>query len=223
LFAFGLLFACKSAPPVQLHQRSASPVADDYEKILAENTRRAQVYDFMENKVDLRATYHSPAFKQAFSTARSGFYGRSAEHIENVLMGREPKRDPIQDFSKVLEPFQDPDKRELKANEVETFFVAFYSTDQNYRSLDADDSIWDTKLFVDGGEAHIPVKIKQLRRDPSLDQIYPYLAKLDQIYLMSFRAQDEAGRDLFPAGIKGFTLQVVSKLADAKLVWKVKG
>lgn len=214
------LLGCQSPGPVLVRSQVQAPSAKDYAQILAAHTRRAHVYDFFADKVDLRATYHSSAFKQAFRSARAGFYGRTAELIDLYLQDRKPPASALESLADVVKPFnQAPEKPDPETLGSESFLVAFYVSDQAYRALDADDSIWDVTLTVDGGPALKPVKIDRLRRDPSLDQIYTYLNKLDQVYWLRFAKIQDDGRPTISDNAKHMTLRVVSKLADARLQW----
>jgi len=221
---FGLsLISCQSPGPVSLSPKLQSPAASDYNTILGQYTRRDHVYAFFADKVDLRATFHSPAYKQAFAAAKPQFHGRSAELIDLYLRDQKPAPTPLQALSQVVKPFsaqaQDTARPPQKTL---SFLLAFYVADQDYRSLDADDSIWDIELRVDDRAPQKPLKLERLRRDPSLDQVYPYLNKLDQIYWLRFAPTDKQGQPLLGPDAKKMQLRVVSKIADAKVQWDLR-
>ncbi len=213
-----LLAACQSAAPVRLAERRPAPASDDYQTVLGEHTRRAHIYDWLADQVDVHATYHGRGFKQAFAAARGDFHGRAVEEIERILAGRAPEQSPLAQFSEVVKPFAEETPSKPALATADSFFVAFYAADQSQRSLLGDDSIWDVSLSVDDGPALRPSKIEQLRRTPSLDQVYPYLDKLDISYLIYFH--DAQGQAPIGSGTGAFTLRIVSKLADAQLVWQ---
>ena len=215
------LISCQRPGPVSISSTLQAPAAADYQDILQRYTRRDHVYDFFADKVNLRATFHSPAYIQAFSAARSQFHGRSAELIDLYLHDQKPAPSPLQSLSKVIKPFNQKAAANADAQaKTLSFLLAFYVANQDYRSLDADDSIWDIQLRVDDKEPLNPLSIERLRRDPSLDQVYPYLNKLDQIYWLRFSPQDADGQDLLSPEARQMTLRVVSKIADAKVLWK---
>lgn len=215
------LLSCQSPGPVSIAAQVNSPAASDYEEVLNNYTRRDHVYDFFADKVDLRATFHSPAFVQAFTAAKAQFHGRSAELIDLYLHDQKPAPSPLQSLSSVVKPFnKDADVKADAPAKTLNFLLAFYVSDQDYRSLDADDSIWDIELRVDDKEPLKPLNIERLRRDPSLDQVYPYLNKLDQIYWLRFSATDADGQPVLESSARKMQLRVVSKIADAKLLWK---
>jgi len=219
LCAPALFAACQSAGLVRLAARSTAPAASDYEKILDENTRRAHVYDWLDAVTDVRATYHSPAFKQAFGAARESFQGKAADKVEATLFGRALPQDPIEQFADVVRPFASSAPAKVDLSNSETFFVAMYVADQENRWLTHDSTIWEVTLSVDHGPPIKPLKIESVRRTPSLDQVYPYLDKLDLPYVMYFAPTTDDGKPLFSSSTKTFTLRIVSKIADAKLTW----
>ena len=96
-----------------------------------------------------------------------------------------------------------------------------YVADQENRWLNHDSTIWEVTLSVDNGAPVKPLKIESVRRTPSLDQVYPYLDKLDIPYVMYFAPTQADGSPLFSSSTKTFTLRIVSKIADAKLTWDV--
>jgi hypothetical protein len=126
----------------------------------------------------------------------------------------------VEQLGEVVRPFDDSMPVELDTSQAETFLLALYVADQEHRSIDHDGSIWDVTLSVDGGAVIEPIKIERLRRTPSLDQVYPFLAKLDVPYMLYFPPRNAAGQPLIPPSSKRFTLRVVSKLADAQLTWE---
>lgn len=221
LGAAALLLGCQSAGPVRLAARSSAPAAADYEIILAENTRRAHVYDWLDAVTDVRATFHSPAFKQAFAVAREQFQGKAADKVEATLFGKALPRDPVEQFADVVRPFAESAPASVDLSNAETFFVAMYVADQENRWLTHDSTIWEVTLSVDNGAPVKPLKIESVRRTPSLDQVYPYLDKLDIAYVMYFAPTRDDGSPLFSSSTKTFTLRIVSKIADAKLTWDV--
>ncbi|MBN2360960.1 MAG: hypothetical protein JXR83_16005 [Deltaproteobacteria bacterium] len=221
LLAIAALVACQSTGPVHIGERSARPAAGDYEQILAEHTRRAHVYDWLDAVVDVRATYHSPAFKQAFAAARARFQGRAADRVEATLFGRALPKDPIEQFADVVRPFADSVPAGPDLSDAETFFVAMYVADQENRWLTHDSTIWEVALNVDGGPPVEPLRIESVRRTPSLDQVYPYLDKLDTPYVFYFAPTSADGRPLISSSTRSFTLRIVSKIADAKVTWQV--
>jgi hypothetical protein len=169
----------------------------------------------------VRATFHSPAFKQAFSAARSRFQGKAADKIDAMLFGRALPADPLEQFADVVRPFASSAPEQLDLTNAESFFVAMYVADQENRWLTHDSTIWEVTLSVDNGAPIKPLKIESVRRTPSLDQVYPYLDKLDIPYVIYFAPTRDDGSPLFSSSTRTFTLRIVSKIADARLTWDV--
>jgi len=115
---FGLaLISCQSPGPVSISPKLQSPAAADYQDILASYTRRDHVYAFFADKADLRATFHSMAYKQAFAAAKAQFHGRSADLIGLYLQDQKPAPTPLQSLSEVVKPFNAKPEDEAQAQE----------------------------------------------------------------------------------------------------------
>lgn len=211
------LATCAQSTEVRLAPREQIK-ADGYPAILEEHTRRAHVYDLFEDMVHVRATYHSAAFRHAFAAGRSRFQGRSADAVERILTGKEPDDDPLNQVSDVMAPFEKNRPASFDPSSCETFFIAFYVSNQEYRALDERSSIWDLFLEVEGQPPVKPLRYERLRLDPSLTQIYPYLDKLDIPYVVYFPRADASGQHPIAPG-RTFKLRFASKLATAILTW----
>jgi hypothetical protein len=220
LVVTGALACGTASGPVQIRARPSAPAADAYAEILDAHTRRAHIYDWLADRVDVRATYLSPAYRQAYQAARQGFHGKAAERIDEILGMRARVADPIEGFADVIRPFSASPTVEHDLADSESFFVAFYAADQSYRTIHDDSTIWDTTLSVDGRPGVKPFKFERLRRTPSLDQVYPYLDKLDLAYVLYFPKSVD-GRPLIPADARSLELRIVSKHADARLRWEL--
>ncbi|MFH1812466.1 MAG: hypothetical protein ABIJ09_27280 [Pseudomonadota bacterium] len=216
----GLLSCQSPGGPVRVSSRASAPAADAYAEILAEHSRRAHVYDWLADSMDLRATYHSAAYRQAFFAARETFHGKAVERMAEILSNTARTPDPIEEFAEVARPFAATQPAKPSLTDSESFFVALYVADQNYRTIHDDSTIWDTTLSVDGQPGLKPFHIERMRRSPSLEQVYPYLDKLDMAYVLYFPKQVD-GRPLIPTTAKKLELRVVSKIADARLTWEL--
>lgn len=209
LLAAATLAGCNTAGPVKL---SSAPAETSWDAIVAEHTRRHEVYHELIREADLRATLITPRFRKAFQDHRAAFAGRIADDLrmEFVALGQRPD-----------EGVDAPMLNGPKAEEEVLVVVAFYARDQSNTDLAASDSIWTTELIR--GKAHVrPKKIEPWRYDPAVVAIFPHVDRFDQIYLMRFPLVDaKTGVALLSPGGPPLVLDVKSALAHARVQWEM--
>ena len=174
-------------------------------------TRRTQPYAHLTvREADLRATLITPRLRKAFLDHRSEFHGGFA---------REMAQDLVQ-MGSADEGVDAPAKSRPDAEEQVLVFVAIYATDQKERDLAARNSIWDTKLVRDGAAVK-PIKIETLKLSPAVNEVFPFVDRFDEVYLLRFPLVDAQGHSFLTAGGAPLRLEIKSAEADAVVEWQL--
>ncbi len=126
-------------------------------------TRTAKLYDVLDDVAFATATYQSP-------TVRAARVDRIAEWKGSLPAERQAALD----------------REKAEAAEGEEFLLAFFTDDRRANDLMNEKSTWRVALVVNGNEQALPVKISLVRRDPTLQKLYPFVTDFDTIYRVRF-------------------------------------
>jgi hypothetical protein len=183
-----------------------APAAAGWESALAEATRRVEVYDGAMRQADLRAALLTPRLRKAFLDDRARFHGAFAAQAQRewIAMGNP---DEGVDAPMRAGPPGDGDV---------LVFVAFYAADQKNRSLATRTSIWDVAL-VRGDHRVRPTTIDDVRWSPAVAEVFPFVDRFDDLYLLRFPGVAPGGAAVLAEG--PLSLQVRSALADCVVGW----
>lgn len=184
---------------------SAAPLErSDWATVLAEHTRRAESFDWTVRQADLRAALVTPRLRKAFLDGREGFHGKLAAEFQTELVG-------------LGEPDEGVDAPMKAAPDAESdivILVALYVTDQKNRDISASYTIWDTTLAV--GEQRLrPKKMETLRNSPAAAEVFPFIDRFDDLYLLRFAGP-------LPAQGGPLKLELHSARARAAVEWTLK-
>src|SRR5688572_791877 len=120
---------CVTARQEQLTLQPTGGVrAEDYNEILKRWTRDDEVYDGLDSKLFVSATFHSPEFRRAFAMRHTDVYGQGSEEAGRLLL-------------------TSPEAEE----HLEFFFSASTSSPQ-WNDFDKENSIWRVTLEGEGNE-----------------------------------------------------------------------
>ena len=176
----------------------------DWRTVLAEHTRQAESFDWAVRQADLRATLVTPRLRKAFLDARPSFHGELARELNVELVG-------------MGEPDEGVDAPMRAAPESEgqiVVLVALYITDQKNRDISASYTIWDTELVI-GDRRVRPTKMETLRNSPAAAEVFPFIDRFDDLYLLRFPGP-------LPAAGGPIRLELKSALASAGVEWQLK-
>jgi hypothetical protein len=170
-----------------------------WERAVEQWSRQHRVYEVWSDRMNARATYHSPALRKAFTSHRERFHG---------------------DFSNFM-------KRELtdlggdgQSENFHSFFVASYVSWRRYDQLAHAHTIWTLTLESDNGARVAAEKVKELKTTPAVREVYPYVDdRYDRTYLVHFPMADREGKPLITAQTRRFTLRISSAYSEATLIW----
>ena len=199
--ALSLAAGCanRRARPAVLHGPSEKLSARDYPKVLETWTRGDKVYQGLDNKLYVTATFHSPELRRAFAIAFPDIYGHG---------GRITRRELVELTDDI--------------EEYHTFFVVAFTPVRAWNDFHKDDSIWRlTLLSADRSTFIEPEEIQSIKIDENLRAVYSYVGRFDEAYLVRFKLADKTGKPLVPVGAESFTLRIASALGVAELTWEL--
>tara|TARA_Y100001934_G_C12317815_1_gene758465 strand:- start:1078 stop:1725 length:648 start_codon:yes stop_codon:yes gene_type:complete len=177
---------------------SESMSASDYPKVLETWTRSSKIYDSLESKAFVTATFHSPEFRRAFAAAFPEIYG----HGGNIT------RRELVDLTDNIEQYLN-------------FFVSIYTANPKWNDLAKIDSIWQLSLTGERDIAVKPAAVIPVKLDANLRAVYPYIGRFDKAYLVRFPLTDPLNRLVVPTSSQGFGLRIASALGKTSLEWQL--
>jgi hypothetical protein len=77
-------------------------------------------------------------------------------------------------------------KEKAEMAEGEEFLLAFFTDDRRANDLATDKGTWRISLLVNGTEQAVPAKVSVVKRDPTLQVLYPYITEFDTLYRVRF-------------------------------------
>ncbi len=126
-------------------------------------TRKAKLYDVLDDVAFATATYQSPAVREARVDRMAIWRGSLPAERDAALA-----------------------KEKADAAEGEEFLLAFFTEDRRANDLATDRGTWRVALVVDGREQALPVKVTTVKRDPTIQALYPYITDFETIYRVRF-------------------------------------
>lgn len=187
---------CANQGPLTLAP-SGTITADDYESVLDAWTRSDKVYDILESKLFVYATFHSPAFRRAFVLRHTAVYGKGAEEAQRLIVTKP-------EYEEHLE-----------------FFFSAYTPDRAANDFDQEDSIWRVTLRGDDGEPVIGEVVK-ITPTSNIRVIYPYITAFSKTYAVRFSRTTEEGAPVLTSATTQFEVRMVSAIGEAVLTWDLE-
>lgn len=196
--ASSCLLACASGEPKRVRLMPLeAPSAEDYEEVLERWTRSDKVYELLEGRLFVSATFHSPEFRQAFVLAHPNVYGRGSDEARRLATF------------------------EGGAEENFEFFFSAYTADASWNDFGKDDSIWRVTLEGEDGE-RVDGAVTRLKTNANLRAIYPYVTPWARTYSVRFPRTGAAGQLLISPAARHFTLRFSSALGEGVLTWHLE-
>lgn len=216
LLATGLMAivvgACASTTPIDgpVGLTAAAPLSP-WEVEVERATRRAEPYEWAMRQADLRATLITPRLRAAFAADRSRFHGRFANDTARELVS----------FGVVDEGVDATALAGPKGEEQVLVFIAFYAADQRNRDLAIKGSIWDVAL-VRGAVRVKPIAIEPVRSSPAVAEVFPFVDRFDDLYLLRFPLVDPAtGFSPLTPGKEPLRLEIASAVTTCAVSWSL--
>ncbi|MBI5286830.1 MAG: hypothetical protein HY878_04465 [Deltaproteobacteria bacterium] len=180
------------------NKAEVKPPQADYLNILNEWTRAQKVYDGLDTKLHIYATYKSWAFRMAYVD----------EYARRYLLDQVQKENLLAREREVDERFNE-------------FFITAYTPDPKWNDFDRKGSIWTIYMEDDKGNRVSPIEVKKVdEKDPLVREFFPYLDLWSLGYVVRFPKYPPAGEGPFPG--KDFRLIITGALGRAELRWRVE-
>ncbi len=126
-------------------------------------TRKAKVYNQLDDVAFATATYQSPSVRAARVERMAVWKGMPPAERDAALA-----------------------KEQAEGAESEEFLLAFFTDDRRANDLATDRGTWRVVLVVDGKEQALPSKVTTVKRDPTIQTLYPYVTDFDTLYRVRF-------------------------------------
>jgi len=166
-------------------------------------TRDAKVYRDLESRINVAATYLSPAFIEAMAAERARVFSPTAAELD---AWRKERTD--------------------ESARSEVFFVAVSTRDRAWNDLNQRDSMWRLYLETDRGDKIPPERIVAVRGRPAvLTHFFPHLGHFSIGYWVYFprypayRDGEGLPRPVIDPALSWFKLQMRSPAASVDLTW----
>jgi hypothetical protein len=126
-------------------------------------TRTAKLYDALADVAFATATFQSEAVRTARVERMVQWKGMMPAEKEALLA-----------------------KERSELAEGEDFLLAFFTDDRRANDLATDRGTWRVALVVDGSEQALPAKVTLVKRDPTIQALYPYITDFETLYRVRF-------------------------------------
>ena len=155
-------------------------------------TRTAKLYDMLDDVAFATATWQSPEVRAARVERMAEWKGMLPAEKE-ALRAREA----------------------AEAAEGEDFLLAFFTDDRRANDLATDKGTWRVSLLVNGTEQALPAKVSLVKRDPTLQILYPYITDFETLYRVRFPKFPGST----PLSALPFQLRIAGALGSLQMSW----
>ena len=156
-------------------------------------TRTAKLYDMLDDVAFATATWQSPEVRAARVERMAEWKGMLPAEKE-ALLARERS----------------------EAAEGEEFLLALFTDDRRANDLATDRGTWRVALLVNGNEQALPVKVSLVKRDPTIQVLYPHVTDFDTLYRVRFPKLPGSA----PLGELPFQLRIAGALGALRMSWE---
>ena len=156
-------------------------------------TRTAKLYDVLEDVAFATATWQSPEVRSARVDRLAEWQGMLPAEKEALLA-----------------------KERAEAAEGEDFLLAFFTDDRRANDLATDRGTWRVSLVVNGSEQTLPGKVSHVKRDPTIQILYPHVTDFDTLYRVRFPKLPGST----PLGELPFQLRIAGALGALRMSWE---
>lgn len=197
LSAAGIACAAAEHPSVLTLQPTREITAADYTNVLRAWTRKDEIYNRLDSKLFVWATFHSSEFRRAFGLRYTDVYGPGSEEASRLLL-------------------TNPEAEEL----LEFFFSASTARPQ-LNDFDRETTIWRITLEGDDYEP-VDGKVEKIKPTANIRVIYPYVTDFARTYVVRFPRTTPSAKPLITVASKRLALRFRSAFGQATLVWNLQ-
>lgn len=203
-----------AAPPVVPSAAPAAPAATaaapktsvpsqkpGYEAVLGRWTGGAKIYEGIETRLIITATYKGFPFREAYIERYAKGYQLDDDYKKSLI------------------------EREKEAvEEANEFFFTAYTPEDRWNDFDSKDSIWRLFLEDDTGKRLVPLSVKRAEKgDPFIREFFPYIDPWSAAYTVKFPKYSAEGKDSIPGNASKFLkLTVTGILGKGEIIWQLK-
>jgi hypothetical protein len=126
------------------------------------STRRAQLYDRLDHRATVTATFLAPAVRESRAKRLADWLSWTPEELAARL-----------------------EAERVEAEQYEEFLLAFYTSNRADNDLDSPSSIWRLAVVLDEGEV-VAGEIAAVDVDANLVNLFPYVGAFDTVYRVRF-------------------------------------
>ncbi len=197
--ALVLCLAATACGPKRASMAGANATADvkpeSWKKSLGHWTRGQKVYDHLETRLLVNATWECGAFADAYAD----------EYARRYVLNDQAR----EEFRK---------RQEADAQSYHTFFMSAYTVEGRWNDFSKRDSIWRVRLYDDKGASVEPLVINKVKDDdPVLHEFFPYFTLWTRGYILKFP------KDGLSPDSKTLKLQLTSAIGAAELSYDRAG
>lgn len=164
-------------------------------------TREKKIYEGVDAKVYINATYKHPSFRNAYIDKYAKSYQLEEPYVSSLI-----------------------EREKEQADRYNEFFMAAYTPDDNWNDFDRRNSIWRLYLEDNFGARLIPVSITRIdKSDPVYREFFPYFDPWSAGYIVRFPKFTDTGTEPVPSENTEFLrLTVTGILGKGELEWRLK-
>jgi hypothetical protein len=156
-------------------------------------TRAAKLYDVLDDVAFATATWQSEAVRIARVERLAEWKGMLPAEKDALLA-----------------------KERTEAAEGEEFLLAFFTDDRRANDLATDRGTWRVSLVVNGTEQALAAKVSLVKRDPTIQVLYPYVTDFDTLYRIRFPKLPGPT----PLSAQPFQLRIAGALGALRMSWE---
>lgn len=172
----------------------------DYFAVLKSWTKGKKVYENLETKLYVYATYKSWEYRSSYIDEYAKRYMLDALQKESII-AREKETDE-------------------RFNE---FFLSIYTPELKWNDFDKKDSIWNMYLEDDKGERTKPIEITRVdENNPLVREFFPYMDLWSFGYIVKFPKYLPTSKEPFPSpSSKVVKLTITGAAGKGELEWRL--
>ena len=174
--------------------------AKDYFVTLNKWTKSKKVYDNLETKLYVYATYKSWGLREAYVD----------EYARRYMLDDSQK-------ASILKSEKELDER------INEFFLSVYTPELKWNDFDKKDSIWSIYLEDEKGDRVLPIEITRVEENnPLVREFFPHMDLWSYGYTVKFPKYLPMGQEPFPSTTsKSIKLTITGAVGKSQLEWKL--
>lgn len=196
------LFCACGTPKVSMHEGPREYVSTDYEAVLRDWTRDAEliVMSELDNVLNVTATYESWDFRWAYVVRYSSDYRLTIDQRKLLL------------------------ERSLsESREYHQFYTALFAEKHKWADLTAENAAWIVRLIDEQGNETAPSEIVVIKRPGAIERTYfPYTTPWRSAFRLRFPTRKADGSPTISPKARWFGLRFAGAQGHQELTWEIE-